>query len=357
MKQKTLQDFERTDYECEVCDYTTDTYQGVRTHESIVHDGYSRENTDYDHECEVDGCDFGSDSEHGLRLHLGKVHGINSNRECICDNCGDDFMAQPSDPGRYCSPECRYDGQKNRVVVECDNCGLEEERPLSRAGKTDESYCSNSCRNAYRSSDAWSGENHMNWNGGEVEIACEICGDYRSVPPSIANHERHGRFCSRECAGEAQRVDRVEIECHYCGNTSEREPWIAKRSERNFCRDTDCWKEFMSEKHSGDGNPAWEGGTPEHYGPTWEKRAAAVRERDGYECVLCGTTQEEHQEQWGALLSVHHIVPYRMFDSDAKAHADANVITLCKYCHVEMEHMTAPEQRTRIVESGGWGNT
>jgi len=54
--------------------------------------------------------------------------------------------------------------------------------------------------------------------------------------------------------------------------------------------------------------------------------------RDGYKCMKCGMTQEEHFDKWGCSLIVHHKdsngrykeVPNNILD---------NLRTLCKVCH------------------------
>lgn len=59
-----------------------------------------------------------------------------------------------------------------------------------------------------------------------------------------------------------------------------------------------------------------------------------VRERDGQECVFCGMTQEEHQEEHDQQLHVHHIIPQRANGGDKKR----NLITVCWGCHKQLEY-------------------
>jgi hypothetical protein len=237
-------------------------------------------------------------------------------------------------------------------MVECTNCGTDFQRLKSRLGETDEFYCEESCQYAYRSEE-WQGDGHPMWKGGNVTIYCEFCGDPKEVKPATAKHESRGRFCSRECSYKARRVDRVTVECFWCEETFERVPWLAGRHDREVCPDGDCLSEFLSSIRRGEDNPAWEGGAIEYYGPSWDERSSAIRERDGYECVVCGMSQSDHRDEFGSLLPVHHIVPYRNFDDDSRAHADGNLITLCRVCHADLEQMTAPQQRQEIR---GWAD-
>lgn len=83
-----------------------------------------------------------------------------------------------------------------------------------------------------------------------------------------------------------------------------------------------------------------EGFIPALYGPGWtEKKREKVRSRDGYQCCTCGKTQLEHQRERGQKLHVHHIIPAREYsESDPRANATENLVTLCRFCHVEWEH-------------------
>jgi hypothetical protein len=53
---------------------------------------------------------------------------------------------------------------------------------------------------------------------------------------------------------------------------------------------------------------------------------AAVRERDGYCCVECGTTNDEHVAEHGSILQVHRLEPGAPYSADG-------CVTLCKPCH------------------------
>lgn len=52
-----------------------------------------------------------------------------------------------------------------------------------------------------------------------------------------------------------------------------------------------------------------------------------IRERDGYKCVQCGMTNEEHQKQFDTILHVHRMVPGTTYGSNWFC------VTLCQTCH------------------------
>lgn len=52
----------------------------------------------------------------------------------------------------------------------------------------------------------------------------------------------------------------------------------------------------------------------------------AVRERDGFRCVECGMTNEEHLAKSGTSLQVHRLVPRSRYTLEG-------CVTLCHKCH------------------------
>jgi endogenous inhibitor of DNA gyrase (YacG/DUF329 family) len=243
-----------------------------------------------------------------------------------CDRAFDSYMG-------LCVHHSQTHGEKLRPEVECQECG--ELFKVVRSRKDDAMYCSAECRDAY------------------TELECDECGSAFEVPPSRS----HKRFCGEECyyewnTGEnhPNRKEPVIEECAACGETLELTPWKADRSERSFC-DEDCRADWLSGWASGrftgedhwmyeidpEDHPMYNGGDYS-YGPGWnEDKKQAVRERDGYKCAICGTTSEEHYDEYGFALNVHHIVPAREFDDPEKCNDMDNLVTLCKPCHSEYE--------------------
>lgn len=100
----------------------------------------------------------------------------------------------------------------------------------------------------------------------------------------------------------------------------------------------------------GENHPNWKGGRSgdpryRNYGPLWLPRREAALERDGWECLRCDKTDDEHRAETGEGLTVHHRIPFHDFvppigpiDYDA-AHALSNLLTLCVSCHRKIENL------------------
>jgi transposase-like protein len=92
---------------------------------------------------------------------------------------------------------------------------------------------------------------------------------------------------------------------------------------------------------SGEDHAQWKGGKFP-YGPGWtEQKRCAVRERDNYCCQdpNCAVTQEQHFDEYGERLHVHHLHKARNIDDPEDRNAKENLITLCRGCHARWEKM------------------
>lgn len=67
------------------------------------------------------------------------------------------------------------------------------------------------------------------------------------------------------------------------------------------------------------------------YGLDWPKIRKAILQRDGYQCVLCGSRMEESS------LHIHHKTPFRTFTNPIEANQPWNLVTLCPTCHHRAE--------------------
>lgn len=110
-----------------------------------------------------------------------------------------------------------------------------------------------------------------------------------------------------------------------------------KRSEAEKEREVEKIVGYLEENnwHNGESNPNYIDGRGQgrSYGPEWPKARKKAIERDGGECVSCGSRSGLH---------VHHHIPVRMFEeSDRHTVGDAhqlwNLTTLCNSCHMELE--------------------
>lgn len=87
----------------------------------------------------------------------------------------------------------------------------------------------------------------------------------------------------------------------------------------------------------------WKGGNRK-YGEGWtEEKRKTIRERDGYECSRCGLSQEQHKEQHGMRLHVHHITPAKEIEDADKRNAPSNLTALCITCHNKVEDKSREE--------------
>jgi hypothetical protein len=58
----------------------------------------------------------------------------------------------------------------------------------------------------------------------------------------------------------------------------------------------------------------------------------SILERDGYKCVDCNMTQEEHLKKWNKSLTINHIDGNGR-NSDFPNNDENNLETLCLRCH------------------------
>ena len=70
---------------------------------------------------------------------------------------------------------------------------------------------------------------------------------------------------------------------------------------------------------------------PNQYGPNWAAQRDLARQRDEYRCRVCGAPEN------GRSHHVHHLTPFRAFNSYLEANQLANLITVCPSCHRRVE--------------------
>lgn len=76
-----------------------------------------------------------------------------------------------------------------------------------------------------------------------------------------------------------------------------------------------------------------------YYGSNWKEQRKKALHRDRFMCQHCGLTNQEHVDQFGHGLNVHHIIPIQEFDEPEEANFPLNLITLCKECHATWEQI------------------
>ncbi|WP_143824984.1 homing endonuclease associated repeat-containing protein [Natronoarchaeum philippinense] len=195
-----------------------------------------------------------------------------------------------------------------------------------------------------------------NQHSNYIEFECEFCGsEDRKLVSKIADSGRI--FCSQEClnewrseefSGSAHPLwDRVRVECEICTKELLRRPSIVEPKQRVFCSYS-CFSEWCSEERVGEDHPQWKGGGELYYGPNFQRQREKRLKADNYQCQNCGRAQDDHRDAYGRSLEIHHRTPVREFyqDIDTEAgetpnweamNALSNLVTLCIECHRDVE--------------------
>ncbi len=131
----------------------------------------------------------------------------------------------------------------------------------------------------------------------------------------------------------ARKDDPVRTRCTCCGKAIQVPQWLFEEGLRlHFCSEA-CRKRWTSESDlDGDGLIQLDG-RPEYRGGNWEIQSQRARERDRYTCRICSVTERELGKQ----LDVHHVIPFRLFQSPVEANKLSNLISVCHSCHMKLE--------------------
>lgn len=151
-----------------------------------------------------------------------------------------------------------------------------------------------------------------------------------AVPQDPGEHPRHPQF-SLDFASrpETTQSDPVTVRCTHCGKRTAVPRWLEQEGlSLHFCNDR-CRRRWRDD-HGADVRLK---GRPDYRGGNWNAVAKRIRERDGFRCCDCGVTEES----LGRQLDVHHVVPFRAFESAERANRPDNLITLCPSCHKRRE--------------------
>lgn len=141
-----------------------------------------------------------------------------------CKICKSGFYAKPhwlrKGWGKYCSPKCQYEAQKNGKVVNCFICKREVYRPQQdlKNSKSKKYFCTKSCQTIWRNSMVYIGSKHPNWKDGastyrdallrsEVTQVCKMC-KTRDQRLLAAHHLDHNK--------KNNSLDNLMWLCHNC---------------------------------------------------------------------------------------------------------------------------------------------
>ena len=195
-------------------------------------------------------------------------------------------------------------------------------------------------------------------------IQCEVCGSGFLVKPY---REKTARFCSFRCAGvwhatsrklwlsappPPSRVGcapankgkpsptrgsvikpRQSFACTLCGKMFSPPLWMVRQnasaSGKRFCSKR-CHGQYKRKFESGEHAPDWVGGPATYRGRGWINARKVAVTRDGGTCQGCG-------KHIGDSIPVHHICPFREFQTADQANRPDNLICLCQPCHMKAE--------------------
>lgn len=237
-----------------------------------------------------------------------------------CQQCGSEFKPNIN-VQKYCSKECQKESRyKNK---KCEACGS-----VFRSKHPNVRFCSPKCsaRTTIKP-DLVHG------------LMCVNCNKEFSRPRSRVRATKIGHFCSRTCwddynskmkSEKSHKWRSKKVECENCGESFTRQNNQLINREKTFCCHL-CYSHWMSENQTGESSPSWRGGWSSNRGNYWDVISEKIRERDGYHCQDCKVPQKDEK------LHVHHIIPFRFFDTPERANKESNLISLCKNCHFKQK--------------------
>lgn len=199
----------------------------------------------------------------------------------------------------------------------------------------------------------------MSAKGEWITVYCEVCGAARELPVYRVRVGK-GRWCSRACRGRAMVAGMNEkrpspklyakppihrgtdnnkwkgggttCTCKHCGQQFKRDTYLLGGKSGHtgdYCSKA-CRNEYRRLYESGERSPFWVGGPNTYRGRDWRRaRMAVVTDQAGV-CAEC-------RRFVGDSLPVHHIRPYREFESYEQANERSNLIGLCQSCHMKRE--------------------
>jgi|GEM_PF-1853476 len=241
----------------------------------------------------------------------------------ICFFCKKEYKAKPSIKRKFCGKECLLKWGEQCRTFNCFNCNKKVILKKGEFKKTKRHFCTRACFDKFQI-----GSNNPSWKGVKRSKNCIVCNSEFVIKKTGRLNQR---FCSLSCRDKLLKgenhflYENLLDNCHNC----KKEIRITKRKvgKRNFCS-RECADLGHSKYIRGKNNGRFMHGDGDGpYPPDWNKRfKSIIRDRDGYKCMICSMTEEEHKK----LLCVHHI------DYDKENLNEDNLITLCKYCHGKM---------------------
>jgi hypothetical protein len=331
--------------------------------------------------CEICGKEFKNYKSLGAHLRTHKITSkeyydrfLKKDGEGICPVCGKETSFKNLNLGYYnfCSCKCAASGENNpffgkhhseetkKKISDAEKGKHLSEKTRkkmseSRKGEKNPFYgkhhseetkekISNANKGKHHSektkkkiSDAHKGENNYNYGKHLSEETKKKLSDAIKGE----NHPNYGKHLSEETKKKISDAQKGEKNHNYGKHLSEetkKKMSDAKKGEnspnygKHFSEET---KQKMSDAKKGKNHPNYKGGISlkefeEAFGmepEEWKKLAQEIRIRDNFTCQLCGKKNAT---------DVHHIIPRRIRIDNSPD----NLITLCRSCHIKIEHLT-----------------
>lgn len=231
----------------------------------------------------------------------------------------------------------------------CKRCGIPFEAPL-RVGGIHRQYCSDYCSKQSRRlySDAkcqTCGTIFAPRKGKSFSFCSESCYKISKIKYKKClkcnkqfQQRKTQRFCSKSCAYQWRKENSNAYTVRICLNCKKEFKvsvlQIKYRDGGKYCSNK-CRVEYCI----GENHPRWKP-DKEIYdpGPNWHLQRKEVIKRDNGQCQNC---KKSHKDR--VKIDVHHIIKCRLFNGDyEKANDLSNLITLCRDCHLKIEHNKIP---------------
>jgi excisionase family DNA binding protein len=157
-----------------------------------------------------------------------------------------------------------------------------------------------------------------------VVVECDTC-----KKGFLLHNYRAGKTKKNYCSRKCRKTSKI-INCDWCKKEIIRVP--AQIEKHNFCS-TSCMGKYQTKNYSGKNSKHWLGDYQKYYGSDWNHQRNAARERDNFECQICGIKETVKQHD------VHHKKAFATFGIERHKEANElnNLITLCNSCHSKIE--------------------
>lgn len=268
-------------FECNYCDFTTDTKNGISQHHTMMHEEEHQQRLTEELPYECSECNSRFKNQHALDVHVGRVHPNDEDEDIDYEyQCSDCDFETSSEKGMKVHRTRVHSEGSSKKTYECETCGKQVEDWPSRrerGGERETFYCSVKCKDEGASRD---------W-----QPKCENCG--KDIDRSFDVQKDGNNYCSRKCYGESNRGE-----------------------------DHTLWK-------SGEYGRLYSG--------SWESVRSEVIFRDDEQCQRCKISRQDSYDLYNCDLHVHHKTPVREFDDEKDANKKPNLTTLCARCHMKVE--------------------